>query len=75
MSPAQAHHELIYFAVAYWLYSAAVTTMPAPTLTSSTAYVWLFKFLHALAANLDKVMQARQICIPIPDDIKLPPKE
>jgi hypothetical protein len=38
----------------YWVFSAFVSGMPQPTLTSSTAFIWLYTSLHVLAANVDK---------------------
>jgi hypothetical protein len=36
----------------YWIYSAAVSSMPAPGPNGSPGYVWLYRFLHTLAGNL-----------------------
>lgn len=38
----------------YWVFMAAVSGMPEPTSTSGTAYVWAYRSLHALSANLDR---------------------
>ena len=40
--------------VFYWVFMAAVSGMPEPTSTSGTAYVWAYRSLHALSANLDR---------------------
>ena len=37
-----------------WIYSALVTTMPQP-LPNERWYGWIFNFLQAIAANLDKI--------------------
>ena len=37
-----------------WMGSAAVSALPAPGEKSSPTYQWLFRFLHLLAANLDR---------------------
>jgi hypothetical protein len=39
---------------AYWLFSAFVGGMPAPTEESSTAYKWAFQSLNILASNLTR---------------------
>lgn len=40
--------------VTLWIFSALTTTMPVP-LTTERWYGFLYNFLHAIAANLDKV--------------------
>lgn len=39
---------------ALWCFSAAVSAMETPGASSSSFYVWLYRFTHLLAANLDK---------------------
>ena len=41
-------------AAALWVFSAGVSALAAPDAHSSTSYQWLFRFLHLLAANLDR---------------------
>ena len=41
-------------AAALWTFSAAVSAMAAPAATDGKFYLWLYKFTHLLAANLDK---------------------
>jgi hypothetical protein len=36
----------------YWLFSAAVSSMPEPGSNSSPGYLWLFRFCHTMAGNL-----------------------
>ena len=43
-----AHHVPLILA---WVFSAAINSMPAPTMSSSPAYIFFFKFLNTLAAN------------------------
>lgn len=40
--------------VSYWVFSAAVGAMPTPLVTSSPWYIFLFRFLHTLAGNLNR---------------------
>jgi hypothetical protein len=42
-------------ALGLWVFSAAVCALSAPDGHSSKAYQWLYKFLHLLAANLNRV--------------------
>lgn len=54
-----AHHHsnywmLLYGAGAQYIFSAFVSTMP-PYTGSNYFVKWLYAFLHAIAANLDKV--------------------
>lgn len=46
------NHSTIIGIVAFWVFSAAVSAMPAPTTTSSASYLWAFNFLHTIAGNL-----------------------
>ena len=41
-------------AVALWVFSAAVSAMSVPTISSSQDYQWFYRFAHLLAANLDR---------------------
>jgi hypothetical protein len=51
-------HQVVAGATGLWVFSALVGTMPDPTVTSGTAYIWLYRFLHTLSANLDKAAKA-----------------
>jgi hypothetical protein len=42
-------------AVLGWGFSAAVSTMPAPTTSSSPYYIWLHNFLQVVGANIKQV--------------------
>lgn len=46
-------------AVAQWIFSAFVCSMPEPDATSSKNYLWAYRFMHRLAANLDKARVAK----------------
>ena len=39
---------------ALWVFSAGVSALAQPDSESSSGYCWLFRFLHLLAANLDR---------------------
>lgn len=41
--------------LAYFVFSALVSGMPAPKPTASTGYVWLYNSLHALSGDLREV--------------------
>ncbi len=45
-------HQFWTAVVLYWIFSAAVSSMPDPAPNGSPAYVWLYRFLHTLAGNL-----------------------
>jgi hypothetical protein len=43
----------IWIAVAlYWIFSAAVSSMPEPGSGATSGYLWLYRFLHTLAGNI-----------------------
>ncbi len=48
----------------YYVYSAAVGSMPAPTDKSSTFYIWVHGFLHILAGNLSAAVAAKFPALP-----------
>lgn len=50
----QQHPDVAAVFALYWVFMAAVSGMPEPTSTSGTAYVWAYRSLHALSANLDR---------------------
>ena len=37
----------------YYVFNCLVQSMPDPDAGSTTAYVWVFKFLHTLAGNIN----------------------
>jgi hypothetical protein len=47
-------HPTISVLVAYYILSAAIGAMPAPTATSSTFYQFLFKFANTIGGNLTR---------------------
>ena len=36
----------------YWIFSAAVSSMPDPAGNGSSGYLWLYRFLHTIAGNI-----------------------
>lgn len=64
--PTELHHHSFYetYKVAIWLVSyyaasAFVSSLPAPTATSSTFYQFFFKFVNTLGANLARAYSTR----------------
>jgi hypothetical protein len=45
-------HQLWSVIVLYWIYSAAVSSMPDPGANANPGYTWLYRFLHSIAGNL-----------------------
>ena len=45
-------HEFWSIVVLYWIYSAAVSSMPDPAANTNPGYTWLYRFLHTIAGNL-----------------------
>ena len=52
-------HPAVFTIAAYWIFSALVGGMPAPTTTSNAGYQWAYASLHILAGNLVSAFQAR----------------
>src|SRR5438093_8269309 len=38
--------------VIYWMFSAAVSSMPEPAPNGSSGYLWFYRFLHSIAGNI-----------------------
>lgn len=47
--------------VSYWVFSAAVGSLPTPTENSREIYVFFFRFVHALAGNLNRAAVALKV--------------
>jgi len=45
-------HQFWTAVVLYWVFSAAVSSMPDPASNSNPGYLWLFRFLHTVAGNI-----------------------
>ena len=54
-----ARHEFWAAAGAYWIFSAAVSSMPVPSSNNGAGYFWVFRFLHTLAGNVTTVFGSR----------------
>lgn len=52
-------HQVTSTLAASWLFSAAVSSMPAPTATTGGFYSWLFNFTHVLAGALDRYLASK----------------
>ena len=52
-------HQFWIAVVAYWIYSAAVSSMPEPRPDGSLRYFWLYRFCHTLAGNLTIAIRSR----------------
>jgi len=46
------HHRFWIAVTVYWIYSAAVSSLPAPAGNGSPLYQWLYRFSHTIAGNL-----------------------
>src|SRR6266704_744783 len=45
-------HQFWTAVVIYWIFSAAVSSMPEPASNGSPGSLWLFRFLHSIAGNI-----------------------
>ena len=45
-------HQFWTAVVIYWMFSAAVSSMPEPAPNGSSGYLWFFRFLHSIAGNI-----------------------
>jgi hypothetical protein len=45
-------HQFWAAVVIYWIFSAAVSSMPDPAANGGSGYLWLFRFLHTVAGNI-----------------------
>ena len=51
-------HAYLYGAVGMWAFAALVSTMPPLPDNAGYGLRWAYGFLHAMAANLDKLKDA-----------------
>ena len=49
-------HSVGFTLAAYWLFSAAVGAMPAPTDKQGAFYHWAFGFLNTLAGSISRAV-------------------
>jgi hypothetical protein len=52
-------HQFWAAVILYWIFSAAVSSMPKPQPGDSPLYLWLFRFLHSVAGNITTVFGNR----------------
>src|SRR5438105_2799729 len=52
-------HQFWTAVVIYWMFSAAVSSMPDPSANGSPAYRWFFRFLHSIAGNITTVFGSK----------------
>lgn len=52
-------HQFWAAVVAYWIFSAAISSMPEPVPNDSPAYLWLYRFLHTTAGNITTALGGR----------------
>ena len=45
-------HQFWTAVVIYWMFSAAVSSMPEPAPNGSAGYLWFYRFLHSIAGNI-----------------------
>jgi hypothetical protein len=52
-------HQFWAAVVVYWIFSAAVSSMPEPASGGNAGYLWLFRFLHTTAGNITTAFGSR----------------
>jgi hypothetical protein len=52
MIPFLTQHQFGFAVAIYWIFSAAVSSMPDPKPGDAGGYVWLYRFVHTIAGNL-----------------------
>ena len=52
-------HQSLAAVVLYWIFSAAVSSMPDPNGGSAPGYLWLFRFAHTVAGNITTVFGSK----------------
>jgi hypothetical protein len=45
-------HQFWIAVAVYWIFSAAVSSMPEPDANRNSGYLWLYRFLHTTAGNI-----------------------
>jgi hypothetical protein len=45
-------HQFSFAVAIYWIFSAAVSSMPEPKPGDAGGYLWLYRFVHTIAGNL-----------------------
>lgn len=59
MSEFITQHQFWIAVVIYWIFSAAVSSMPEPAPNSNPIYLWLYRFLHSIAGNITTVFASK----------------
>ena len=59
MVPFLVQHQFGAVVTAYWLFSAAVSSMPEPDSKSASGYLWLYRFCHTMAGNITTAFGSR----------------
>ena len=52
MFEVMSEHQFWTAVVIYWIFSAAVSSMPDPASNGGSGYLWLYRFLHTIAGNI-----------------------
>ena len=52
-------HQFGIAVVAYWIFSAAVSSLPEPAPNGSGRYLWFFRFCHTIAGNITTAFAGR----------------
>jgi hypothetical protein len=59
-------HQFWIAVAAYWIFSAAVSSLPDPVPNGSRGYLWLYRFCHTTAGNLSTVYAGKIPGLKIP---------
>ena len=52
-------HQFGTAVVLYWIFSAAVSSLPDPAPGGGPGYLWLYRFSHTIAGNLTTAFSGR----------------
>ncbi|HLX52870.1 MAG TPA: hypothetical protein VKR58_02960 [Aquella sp.] len=53
------HHQIIVSVISFWIFSSFIGALPTPGPKSPIYYVFLFNFMHLLAANILRIAPLR----------------
>ena len=59
MIPFLIEHQFWAAVAIYWIFSAAVSSLPEPGPNSNPGYLWLFRFAHTVAGNITTAFGSR----------------
>lgn len=54
--PFVVHHQIAFTYAACWILSCLAETMPKPSSTTGPIYLWAFRFLHAVAGAIPRLI-------------------